>query len=218
MRFDDGDEEDNVPAEYVRPEVVSASGSPVVSDNKPAKPADDVLAEFDFEVSDGEPSPRQVTPPTAKPARQATPPLEPVAAPPSDDDDILAGLDDLGLNTMSVSEPPARADPPAAQKTSGTEDFDYDALEADLFDAPASKPGTAGTGIQNAYDDSRPSTYDSRPYDSKPGTAGTDGYYDSRPETREQASKPGTADFYDPRPQTGASGDFSDDFSDFEEL
>jgi len=218
VRFDDGDEEDNVPAEYVRPEVVSASGSPVVSDNKPAKPADDVLAEFDFEVSDGEPSPRQVTPPTAKPARQATPPLEPVAAPPSDDDDILAGLDDLGLNTMSVSEPPARADPPAAQKTSGTEDFDYDALEADLFDAPASKPGTAGTGIQNAYDDSRPSTYDSRPYDSKPGTAGTDGYYDSRPETREQASKPGTADFYDPRPQTGASGDFSDDFSDFEEL
>ena len=78
------------------------------------------------------------------------------------------------------------------------------------------------------YNDSRPSTYDSRSY-SKPGTAGTagtDGYsysnYDSRPETREPDSKPGTAGtaagFYDSRPQTteGTDYNFDDDFSDFE--
>ena len=99
------------------------------------------------------------------------------------------------------------------------------------------KPSTAGTDggtrpttvdSRDDYNDSRPSTYDSRSY-SKPGTAGTDGYsysnYDSRPETREPdsnyGSKPGTAGtaagFYDSRPQTeGTDYNFDDDFSDFE--
>ena len=75
------------------------------------------------------------------------------------------------------------------------------------------------------YNDSRPSTYDSRSYSNRAGTAGTDGYsysnYDSRPETREPESKPGTAGtaagFYDSRPQTeGTDYNFDDDFSDFE--
>ena len=83
------------------------------------------------------------------------------------------------------------------------------------------KPSTAGT---------RPTTVDSRDYDSRPSTydsrPGTDGYsysnYDSRPTTHEPESKPVTAGtaggFYDySRPQTeGTDYNFDDDFSDFE--
>jgi hypothetical protein len=170
--------------------------------------------------SDGEVSLRQVTPPAEEPA----------ATQPEGEEDILAGLGDLGLNTKSVSEPAAAEKPPAAEKPA--DEFDYDELEADLFGGSddAVKPGTAGTDggtrpttvdSRDDYNDSRPSTYDSRSY-SKPGTAGTDGYsysnYDSRPETREPESKPGTAGgYFDSRPQTeGTDYNFDDDFSDFE--
>jgi len=195
LKYDDGDEEDNVPASYIRPEPTKQTGS--------------MLADLE-DSSDGEVSLRQVTPPAEDPA----------AAQPEQEEDILAGLDDLGLNTMSVAEPPAAEKPPAADKPA--DEFDYDELEADLFGgSDDAKPGTAGTRPTTVdsrdYDDSRPSTYDSRP--------GTDGYsysnYDSRPETREPESKPGTAGtaagFYDSRPQTeGTDYNFDDDFSDFE--
>ena len=197
VKYDDGDEEDNIPAAHIRPE--PAAEPEPAEEPKPAKQMGSMLADLE-DSSDGEVSLRQVTPPAEEPA----------AAQPEQEEDILAGLDDLGLNTMSVAEPPAAEKPPAAQKPA--DEFDYDELEADLFGGSddAVKPGTAGTRPTTVdsrdYDDSRPSTYDSRSYSNRAGTAGTDGYsysnYDSRPETREPAdSKPGTAGtaggFYD---------------------
>merc|ERR1719301_228467 len=111
-----------------------------------------MLADVESDSSDGEVSLRQVTPPAEEPA----------AAQPEQEEDILAGLDDLGLNTMSVAEPPA-ADKPA-------DEFDYDELEADLFGgSDDAKPGTARptTVDSRDYDDSRPSTYDSRSYSNR---------------------------------------------------
>ena len=218
IKYDDGDEEDNIPASDIRPE---PAAEPVTAkEPKPAMQSGSMLADLEEDSSDGEVSLRQVTPPAEEPA----------AAQPEQEEDILAGLDDLGLNTMSVSEPPPAEKPPAAQKPA--DEFDYDELEADLFGGSddAVKPGTAGTRPTTVdsrdYDDSRPSTYDSRSYSNRAGTAGTDGYsysnYDSRPETREPESKPGTAGtaggFYDySRPQTeGTDYNFDDDFSDFE--
>ena len=196
-----------MPASYIRPEPAA--------EPEPAKQTGSMLADLEEDSSDGEVSLRQVTPPAEEPA----------AAQPEQEEDILAGLGDLGLDSTSVAEPPKAADKP-------TDEFDYDELEADLFGgSDDAKPGTAGTRPTTVdsrdYDDSRPSTYDSRSYSNRAGTAGTDGYsysnYDSRPETREPAdSKPGTAGtaggFYDySRPQTeGTDYNFDDDFSDFE--
>ena len=169
MKYDDGDEEDNVPASDIRPEPAA--------EPEPAKQTGSMLADLEEDSSDGEVSLRQVTPPAEEPA----------AAQPEQEEDILAGLDDLGLNTMSVSEPPAAEKPPAAQKPA--DEFDYDELEADLFGGSddAVKPGTAGTRPTTVDsrddDDSRPSTYDSRSC-SNPGTAGTDGLLLLRTTTR----------------------------------
>mmetsp|Transcript_7324 Transcript_7324/g.21778 ORF Transcript_7324/g.21778 Transcript_7324/m.21778 type:complete len:2162 (-) Transcript_7324:11-6496(-) len=213
IKYDDGDTEDNVPAAYIRPE--PAAEPEPAEEPKPAKQMGSMLADVESDSSDGEVSLRQVTPPAEEPA----------AAQPEQEEDILAGLGDLGLDSASVAEPPKAADKP-------TDEFDYDELEADLFGGSddAVKPGTAGTRPTTVdsrdYDDSRPSTYDSRSYSNRAGTAGTDGYsysnYDSRPETREPAdSKPGTAGtaggYFDSRPQTeGTDYNFDDDFSDFE--
>ena len=174
-----------------------------------AKRSGSMLADVESDSSDGEVSLRQVTPPAEEPA----------AAQPEQEEDILAGLGDLGLDSTSVAEPPKAAEKPK-------DEFDYDELEADLFGgSDDAKPGTAGTVDSRDYDDSRPSTYDSRSYSNRAGTAGTDGYsysnYDSRPETREPESKPGTAGtaggYFDSRPQTeGTDYNFDDDFSDFE--
>ena len=197
IKYDDGDEEDNIPASDIRPEPAA--------EPEPVKQTGSMLADVESDSSDGEVSLRQVTPPAEEPA----------AAQPEAEEDVLAGLGDLGLDSTSVAEPPKAADKP-------TDEFDYDELEADLFGgSDDAKPGTAGT-VDSRYDDSRPSTYDSRSYSNRAGTAGTDGYsysnYDSRPETREPESKPGTAGaFYDSRPQTeGTDYNFDDDFSDFE--
>jgi len=201
IKYDDGDEEDNIPASDIRPEPAA--------EPEPVKQTGSMLADVESDSSDGEVSLRQVTPPAEEPA----------AAQPEAEEDILAGLGDLGLDSASVAEPPKAVEKP-------TDEFDYDELEADLFGgSDAAKPGTAGTLDSRDYDDSRPSTYDSRSYSNRAGTAGTDGYsysnYDSRPETREPESKPGTAGtaagFYDSRPQTeGTDYNFDDDFSDFE--
>jgi hypothetical protein len=197
IKYDDGDEEDNIPASDIRPEPTA--------EPEPVKQTGSMLADVESDSSDGEVSLRQVTPPAEEPA----------AAQQEVEEDILAGLGDLGLDSASVSEPPKAAEKPS-------DEFDYDELEADLFGgSDDAKPGTA----DSRYDDSRPSTYDSRSYSKRAGTAGTDGYsysnYDSRPETREPDSKPGTAGtaagFYDSRPQTeGTDYNFDDDFSDFE--
>ena len=81
-----------MPAAHIRPEPAAEPGPP----RSPSLPQWAACARTSRGLDDGEVSLRQVTPPAEEPA----------AAQPEQEEDILAGLGDLGLDSTSVAEPP----------------------------------------------------------------------------------------------------------------
>ena len=65
VKYDDGDEEDNIPASDIRPEPAAEPGAP--EEPVAAKQMGSMLADLE-DSSDGEVSLRQVTPPAEEPA------------------------------------------------------------------------------------------------------------------------------------------------------